>query len=64
VGTCLGFDVATVAQRDALLKKLKEHGINQGPSGNNTVRFRPCLYFDETHVDIYAAALNKACSEL
>ena len=64
IATFLSFDSETAPIRDALSAKLKVHGVNQGPCGDRSLRFRPTLYFEQSHADIYADALEKACKDL
>ena len=64
LATFLSFTSEDAATRDALLLKLKSHGVNQGPCGDRSARFRPTLYFEESHADFYCDALNKACQEM
>lgn len=64
LATFLSFSVSTTAKRDALMLKMKSHGVNQGPCGDRSLRFRPTLYFEKSHADFYLNALDKACKEL
>ena len=64
LATFLSFTCETAQARDALLLKLKSHGVNQGPCGDRSARFRPTLYFEKKHADMYCDALNAACSDL
>ena len=67
-GLCLAFDVAfddgTDTKRQMLVKELKRRGVNVPYCGVNTIRARPCLYFQEKHVDIYIRVLNEAIEHL
>jgi len=64
MGTFLSFTSETAPMRDAMLMELKRQGVNQGPCGDRSSRFRPTLYFEEHHADFYANALNQACKNL
>lgn len=64
LATFLSFSCETPAFRDALMLKLKSYGVNQGGCGERSMRFRPTLFFEEKHADIYADALDKACADL
>jgi len=57
-GTYLAFDCETVEMRNDLISMLKTQGVNQGGCGVNSVRFRPTLYFEKHHADIYVKALD------
>lgn len=64
LATFLSFSSQDPETRDALLLKLKSHGVNQGGCGERSSRFRPTLYFEPKHADIYADALDRACQDL
>ena len=64
MATFLAFSCETAPHRDALMNKLKSFGVNQGGCGDRSVRFRPTLYFEKKHADIYVDALDKACTDL
>lgn len=64
LATFLSFSCEDQPTRDALLLKLKSHGVNQGGCGDRSARFRPTLYFEEKHADIYVDALDRACQDL
>ncbi|KAH8602331.1 aminotransferase class-III-domain-containing protein [Bisporella sp. PMI_857] len=55
-GTFIAFDSP---RRDEFLKKAKTVGINIGGSGENAVRLRPMLIFQQYHADILLEALEK-----
>lgn len=64
-GTLCAFDLPTVQIRDRLLQVLRnKYGVNQGPCGEATVRFRPSLYFEEKHVNVYIDALARARADI
>ena len=56
-GLCLAFDVPNDdvygTNRNIFVGELKKRGINAPVCGAWTVRSRPCLYFNEKHVDVY-----------
>ena len=62
-GTYIAFDSETVGDRDKMIARLKQHGIIQGFCGDKSTRFRPSLYFEKKHADIYLDRLEKSCSE-
>ena len=63
-GTFMAFTSDTAEMRDALMLRMKYHGVNQGGCGTRSARFRPTLYFDESHADFYVNALEKACKDM
>lgn len=50
--------------RDALMKRMKNLGVQTGPVGDAGIRLRPTLYFEEKHADIFVDRLDKACTDL
>lgn len=61
VGTFLSFDCKDAASRDTLVNGLRQLGIQSGGCGINSVRLRPQLIFQPTHVDIFIDCLMKQC---
>ena len=63
LGLCLAFDVpnddAMGTRRNLLVGQLKKRGVNVPVCGAYTVRARPCLYFEEKHVDVYIEVLRQ-----
>ena len=55
-GTFIAFDTS---RRDELLKHAKRLGVNIGGSGEQTVRLRPMLIFQEYHANILLDVLEK-----
>ena len=55
-GTFISWDSP---QRDAVLKRGKEVGINIGGCGESAVRLRPMLVFQKHHADILLESLEK-----
>lgn len=60
-GTYLAFDTP---DSSTLLKKMRELGINIGSCGVQTVRLRPMLIFEESHIGPLLAAFKTAFSQL
>ncbi|CAI7659231.1 unnamed protein product [Penicillium discolor] len=60
-GTYLAFDTP---DSSTLLKKMRELGINIGSCGVQTVRLRPMLIFEESHIAPLLAAFETAFSQL
>jgi len=67
-GLCLAYDVDFDAGNDTtrarLVAELKKRGINVPYCGLNTIRARPCLYFERKHVDIYCRVLRESIAHL
>ena len=67
-GLCLAFDVdfsaGTDTQRTRLVAAMKKRGVNVPYCGLNTIRARPCLYFEPRHVDIYCEVLRDSIAHL
>ncbi|ORY82887.1 putative 4-aminobutyrate transaminase [Leucosporidium creatinivorum] len=63
-GTYIAFDLPTSAQRDAFVKAMKLEGVNVGGCGNQSVRLRPMLIFEQVHADIFLAATKKVLGSL
>ena len=64
LGTYIAFGCESTAARDALCAELKNQGVNQGGCGPSSIRFRPTLYLEQKHADIYVEALDRACQNL
>lgn len=60
-GTFIAFDTKNPA---GLVKAMRQIGVNIGTCGKQTVRLRPMLTFDETHIPILVGAFNKVLSAL
>jgi 4-aminobutyrate aminotransferase/(S)-3-amino-2-methylpropionate transaminase len=60
-GTYIAFDTP---DSSSLLKKMRELGINIGSCGVQTIRLRPMLIFEESHVAPLLAAFETAFSQL
>ncbi|GAA96828.1 uncharacterized protein L969DRAFT_87968 [Mixia osmundae IAM 14324] len=63
-GTFIAFDAASPAQRDGIIKGLKQRGVNAGGCGEMAVRLRPMLVFDRTHADIFLGTLEDTLKSL
>ncbi|GAB1320235.1 4-aminobutyrate transaminase [Madurella fahalii] len=59
MGTFIAFDNP---RRDEFLSRAKKFGVNIGGSGQNAVRLRPMLIFQEKHADILLEALEKVAT--
>ena len=58
VGTFCAMDVPSTAQRAQLLQQLLSKGLLVGGCGDRTIRFRPSLVLEESHVDEAIAILG------
>ncbi|KAL3268248.1 hypothetical protein HHI36_007372 [Cryptolaemus montrouzieri] len=63
-GTFLAFNASSSKLRDDILGNLKKKGIQGGGCGNEAVRLRPALIFQEKHADIYLDILRQVLREL
>ena len=63
-GLCLAFDTPDVDFRTRLIAQMKLNGINSPVCGIATIRARPCLYWTESHTDIYIERLEKSVKEV
>lgn len=50
--------------RNDLLHKMRQHGVNMGGSGENTVRLRPMLVFGPEERVILMDRLREVCKEM
>lgn len=64
MGTFLAFDVASTADRDALVGTMRANGVNTGGCGPASMRLRPSLYFTKKHADVYLEILGKSLASL
>jgi len=53
LGTFVAFDCPSGADRDKLIGKMRNRGVQMGGCGDYTIRFRPALIFQPHHVDIF-----------
>lgn len=60
-GTYIAFDTP---DSGVLLKKMRELGINIGSCGAQTIRLRPMLIFEESHIPPLLAAFETSFSQL
>ncbi|KAG5899124.1 hypothetical protein JTB14_021624 [Gonioctena quinquepunctata] len=63
-GTFLAFNAASSSLRDQLVGGLKKKGILSGGCGNQAIRLRPCLTFQEYHADIFLDRLRQVLKEV
>ena len=67
-GLCLAFDVPNDdiygTNRNIFVAELKKRGINVPVCGAYTVRSRPCLYFSEKHVDVFADIMRETLYDI
>lgn len=62
-GTFLAINAETPVLRDDLVNRLKQAGIQSGGCGENAIRFRPALIFQEKHVDIFTDKFRQVLKE-
>ncbi|OCF61921.1 4-aminobutyrate aminotransferase [Kwoniella mangroviensis CBS 10435] len=63
-GTYLAWDMASPAQRDTFLGKMRNNGVQIGGCGDQTVRLRPTLTFGERHAEVLVGTVEKVLKEL
>ena len=59
LGTFCAYDCVSTAMRDELVNKMKNKGIQCGPSGDFSFRLRPSLTFTPKHADIFLDRLDQ-----
>ena len=64
LGTFLAFDCESEANKNTLVKTLRQNGVSQNGCGDKGMRVRPCLYFGEKHANQYLEILDKTCRQL
>ncbi|OWF52736.1 4-aminobutyrate aminotransferase, mitochondrial-like [Mizuhopecten yessoensis] len=64
IGTFCSIDVKDADTRDKILHKLIQRGINLGPCGSVSIRFRPTLLLSRNHVDIFIDTFDSVIAEL
>jgi 4-aminobutyrate aminotransferase/(S)-3-amino-2-methylpropionate transaminase len=62
-GTFIAWDCKDVETRNKLLAKLKIKGVNAGGSGDQSIRLRPTLVFENNHADIFLQVLEDSLRE-
>lgn len=62
-GTFLAFTAVSTAARNAIVDALKQKGIQSGGCGEQSIRLRPALTFQEHHADIYLDRLRQVLKE-
>ncbi|XP_058463797.1 4-aminobutyrate aminotransferase, mitochondrial [Malaya genurostris] len=63
-GTFLAITCASSKLRDDIVGALKQKGILSGGCGEESIRFRPALIFQEKHVDIFLDKFNQVLKEV
>jgi 4-aminobutyrate aminotransferase/(S)-3-amino-2-methylpropionate transaminase len=63
-GTYLAVDCSTPAQRDEVLVKARQLGLEMTGSGDKALRFRPMLVYAKKHADITLDILNTAAKSI
>lgn len=63
-GNLCAFDLHDASKRDKLLGIALKNGLHIGGCGDNTVRFRPALIFEQKHADLSIEILEKSLKEL
>lgn len=63
-GTFIAFDCPNPTIRNNLLVKMRNKGVNAGGSGDQSVRLRPTLVFENKHADIFLQVLEDSLKEL
>lgn len=61
MSTFLAFDCETEADKNSLVKALRQNGVSQNGCGDRGMRLRPSLYFQERHANQYLELLDKTC---
>lgn len=57
-GTFIAWDCESPATRNELLSKMRAAGVNIGGCGDQSVRLRPTLVFEDKHADLFVEALE------
>lgn len=57
-GTFIAWDCENPSQRNELLLKMRAVGVNIGGCGDNSIRLRPTLVFENKHADLLLEALE------
>uniref|UniRef100_A0A1A9X4W3 (S)-3-amino-2-methylpropionate transaminase n=1 Tax=Glossina brevipalpis TaxID=37001 RepID=A0A1A9X4W3_9MUSC len=63
-GTFLAINFETSELRATVIEKLKKLGINVSGCGENAIRLRPALIFEEKHANIFLDRFRKVLSEI
>eukprot|EP00054_Salpingoeca_dolichothecata_P004817 m.32022 g.32022 ORF g.32022 m.32022 type:complete len:494 (-) comp14885_c0_seq1:119-1600(-) len=58
-GTFIAFDMSTVSQRDSLVVKMRQRGIEIGKCGDQSIRLRPTLIFQPLHAELALGHLDE-----
>lgn len=62
-GTFIAFDCPNPTIRNQLLLSMRNKGVNAGGSGDQSVRLRPTLVFENKHADILLQTLEDSLKE-
>lgn len=60
LGTYIAWDLPTPAARNDFLLKMRSAGVNIGGCGEQSIRLRPALVFENSHADILLNAIEFA----
>jgi 4-aminobutyrate aminotransferase / (S)-3-amino-2-methylpropionate transaminase len=60
VGTILAFDCHSPSARDDLWADMRNHGVILGTNGTQSIRFRPSLIFNASHVREFQGVFEEA----
>lgn len=63
-GTFIAWDCQSPEKRNKFLLKMREAGVNIGGCGDQSIRLRPTLVFENKHADLLVEALEKALKSL
>ncbi|CAG9862512.1 unnamed protein product [Phyllotreta striolata] len=63
-GTFIAVNAHGRPLRDTIINNLKKNGVQSGGCGQEAIRHRPALIFQERHVDIYLDILRKILKEI
>lgn len=60
-GTFIAFDTP---DSSSFVKEMRKLGVNVGSCGVSTIRLRPMLIFDFSHIPILVDALDAVCNKI
>lgn len=58
-GTFIAFDLASPEARNSFVTTIRQHGVNLGGCGKQSIRLRPGLLLERKHVDIFLDIMRK-----
>ena len=64
LGSFLAYDLPSPALANTLMHKMLKYGVNVGLCGNQSVRVRPSLVFQQKHAEVYLERLEIALQGL